>query len=152
MGTTSWRQTTTGLAALAVFASGCSGGGSAPDDPSASLAADAQAPPAMTTTLDVADLPPAEPVLGFDAEEADPPRPHLQDLVAGGVAAGRWTEAEGVGQALRWAAGEVPDDDLADLVVGARKGQEAALLQAIDDALRLVPRPLRGVVKRVILP
>ena len=47
---------------------------------------------------------------------------------------------------------QVVVDDLADLVVGARKGQEAALLQAIDDALRLVPRPLRGVVKRVILP
>ncbi|WP_108667675.1 hypothetical protein [Euzebya rosea] len=43
-------------------------------------------------------------------------------------------------------------DDLAGLVVDARRGQESDLVQAIDDALRLVPRPLRGVVKRVILP
>lgn len=43
-------------------------------------------------------------------------------------------------------------DDLAGLIGHARQEQEAALLKAVDDALRIVPRPLRGIVKKVILP
>lgn len=43
-------------------------------------------------------------------------------------------------------------DDLARMVQAARDEQAAAMARAVDDALRLVPRPLRGVVKRVILP
>jgi hypothetical protein len=39
---------------------------------------------------------------------------------------------------------------LTDAVLAERLRQERALRQAVDHALRLVPRPLRGIVKRLI--
>lgn len=41
---------------------------------------------------------------------------------------------------------------LTDAVAAESIRQEAAIEQAVDDALRLVPRPFRGIVKRLIRP
>jgi hypothetical protein len=42
-------------------------------------------------------------------------------------------------------------DDLARVVAEARRSQAAGLQQAFEQALRHVPFPLRGVVKKVLL-
>jgi hypothetical protein len=39
---------------------------------------------------------------------------------------------------------------LADAIVAERQRQHIALGQAVEDALRLVPRPVRGIVRRLI--
>ena len=41
---------------------------------------------------------------------------------------------------------------LADAVHAEHARQDQAIGAAVDDALRLVPRPLRGIVKRIIIP
>lgn len=43
-------------------------------------------------------------------------------------------------------------DDLAEVVQAARRHQQQEMSRAIDDALRIVPRPLRRVVRKVIIP
>ena len=39
---------------------------------------------------------------------------------------------------------------LSDAIMAEHRRQEAAIEQAIDDALRIVPRPLRGIVRRIL--
>lgn len=39
---------------------------------------------------------------------------------------------------------------LAEAITAAQRQQEASLTAAIDHALRLIPRPLRGAVRKVI--
>lgn len=41
---------------------------------------------------------------------------------------------------------------LAAAVAAETRRQEAEIERAVDDALRLVPRPFRGIVRRLILP
>lgn len=41
---------------------------------------------------------------------------------------------------------------LADAVNTEHARQDQAIGKAVDDALRLIPRPLRGIVKRIIVP
>ncbi|CAN5495081.1 hypothetical protein BH23ACT9_BH23ACT9_04470 [soil metagenome] len=41
---------------------------------------------------------------------------------------------------------------LTEAVLAESRRQEQALGAAVDNALRLIPRPLRGVVKRLITP
>ena len=43
-------------------------------------------------------------------------------------------------------------DDLAAMVTDARLHQQQEMARAIDDALRIIPRPLRGIVRKVIVP
>jgi hypothetical protein len=41
---------------------------------------------------------------------------------------------------------------LAEAVSAESRRQEAEIARSIDDALRLVPRPVRGIVRRIIVP
>lgn len=41
--------------------------------------------------------------------------------------------------------------DLAEKVQAARRHQVAQIERALDESLRLVPRPLRGVVRKVVM-
>ena len=41
---------------------------------------------------------------------------------------------------------------LTDAVARESARQEAAIDQSVDDALRLVPRPFRGIIRKLIIP
>ena len=42
-------------------------------------------------------------------------------------------------------------DDVADLVLAAREDQAEALSESLDASLRIAPRPLRGVLRKVLV-
>ena len=144
--TRAWRKAAAGAAAAALLATGCSQGDA--DDAPSNAGGDSVE--ALATTLDVSGIEPAEPVLTLDDTEVEPPPPSLERVVANGAASGDWTLAEGTTEALRWAAGEVDNDDLAALV--SDHGELTGLLRHAQDAIADpdTPDDLRAELHRLL--